>query len=1071
MELSLQRLQKKSKKLKAVYVPLMVALFVPGAQATEAKEKKLEKYGKEAARFVNVTGTVRDSKGEPLPGVVVTIKGTRTSTATDVNGVFRLNLPNGNETLVFSFLGFESKEVKATGTTNITVVLNESTSTLNEVVVVGYGETRRSELVGAVATIKGEELMDIPAPNIAGAMRNRIAGVSVDQVSGRPGSSITLNIRNSTHSDTAPGSTDEPLYIIDGITMPVGDRTFDNLDPSMIESFTFLKDASAAIYGAAGAKGVVLVTTKRGKQGKPSISYNGYMGVSDAARVPDMLSGYELATLLTDTYSLYSNSPTDMFLPEDLAYIKNLNYKSWYDEVWKSSLTQRHNLSVSGGNDKITFFTGGSYQNENGNYKGLQVDRYTFRSGVTATVLEGLKADVAFNVDHNISKANNNNVNNDSRFFESMITVPRWVPISVGGVPVNFNGGAIINPLALLQSGYYNNSKSQGYRINASLTYQPKFLAGLTAKFQVSQAGNNSTSTQYEPPYTIANFKRLGNNGAIYGEEIDPNTTPYDAVRTSNARVVPGLGRGNNYQGFLTLGYTKTFNLHSLNLLVGGEQSRSEEEDLSVYWRNQLIPGSEDFWGFDPNTLTRQSRNIFESTKRSFFGRFNYDFDKKYLIEAVARLDASSNFASGNRWGLAPSVGFAWVMSKENFFKDNVPFVNFLKLKANYGIVGDDRIKARFWQERYEIDTNNGYLFGDNNGNGLNPAAFPNLDITWEKKETINVGLEASLFNNKLDFGVEVFRNKTFDGFDRGANELYPLYAGFLAPVVNYREVYNWGSEFTIGYKAKLATDLNLSASMNFSYGNSVVDRMIYSPGDLVENRAPDWLATSFGTDPRKYNASNIGLIHKGMFRTQDQLDAFLRENPNYTLYGEVPKVGWLYYEDTNNDGIITDLDMVPMYENTNPFFSSGINLNLTYKAFSLSTNIFARFGGKLFYDSRARTKPSNTTNVLSLWKDRWTPQNPMEGRFPRFDDQTIGRNSTYWAVDGTTIRINNMTLSYKVPTEFANKIGLNSARILATGNNLWTIVNPLDYKDPYTSSAYDYPILRTISLGLSVGL
>ncbi|WP_353135559.1 carboxypeptidase-like regulatory domain-containing protein, partial [Pseudopedobacter sp.] len=244
---------------------------MPGAQAKEAKEKKLEKYGKEAARFVNVTGTVRDSKGEPLPGVVVTIKGTRTSTATDVNGVFRLNLPNGNETLVFSFLGFESKEVKATGTTNITVVLNESTSTLNEVVVVGYGEKTRSELVGSVATIKGEELMDIPAPNIAGAMRNRIAGVSVDQVSGRPGSSITLNIRNSTASETAAnyGATDEPLYIIDGITMPVGDRTFDNLDPSMIESFTFLKDASAAIYGAAGAKGVVLVTTKRGKQGKP----------------------------------------------------------------------------------------------------------------------------------------------------------------------------------------------------------------------------------------------------------------------------------------------------------------------------------------------------------------------------------------------------------------------------------------------------------------------------------------------------------------------------------------------------------------------------------------------------------------------------------------------------------------------------------------------------------------------------------------------------------------------------------------------------------------------------------
>lgn len=1065
MKHNLQKQCYLSEYRKSVFLYLFIAFFLTNVSYAETNAT-----GVKAALLnvrENITGTVRDAKGETLPGVSVKIKGSTTATTTDINGVYRINLPTGNETLIFSFIGFETKEIAAAGRTTLDVTLVESSSRLDEVVVTGYGSKKRSEIIGSVATVTGEELQDIPAPNIAGALRNRIAGVSVDQVSGKPGSTISLNIRNSSSSERVSVSgTDEPLYIIDGITMPDGEA-FNNLDASMVETITILKDASAAIYGAAGAKGVVLITTKRGKVGKPSITYNGYFGVSDAAKKPEMLSAYQHALLLNDGVVAANGLSGRLFSSEDLEYLRNSNVKSWYDELWSTSTTQRHNLSFSGGGERVTFFAGGSYQNENGNYEGLKQDKYTFRSGLTANIAKGFKADLAFNVDHRVRESKNGlGQENDANFFRSIVSVPQWIPISIDGMPVDFG----TNPLALLNSGYYDNRKTQGYRVNASLSYQPEFLKGLTARFQISQGGTTGNDALYKAPYNEYKFVRFGNNGELYSNSLEAD--PIDeVVGMSNAETRASLSRQNSYQGFFTLQYAKTIREHTLDLTVGGEQTESNNESSRNIWVGQLVPGVDDPWAYDVNKTQLPVRDVFESSKRSFFGRFNYDFNKKYLLEAVARLDASSNFAAGNRWGLSPSIGLGWVVSEEDFFKENVSFVNFLKLKVNYGITGDDRVGIgyRLWQERYRVSTNDGYLFGNsNNGIGLNPSVIPNPNITWEKKETFNIGLEASLLNNKLDIGIEVFRNHTYDGFDGGLNNIFPMYAGFASPIINNREVYNWGSEFTIGYKAKVARELNLSANMNFSFGNSVLYNQIENPNELWINSGEDMIL--LGTDPRRYNSSNMGLITKGMFRTQAEVDAFLVQNPNYTVDGQVPQVGWLYYEDTNQDGIINESDMVPLFKNPNPFLSSGISLNLGYKALNLSTNILARFGGKVFYDSRARTSPDTDANVPTFWTDRWTPENP-NGRMPRYDDPSIGINSDYWAVDGTMIRINNMTLSYKVPSKVATRLGLGSARILATGNNLWTIVNPLKFKDPYTSSSYDYPTIRTISLGLSVNL
>ncbi|RZK37858.1 MAG: SusC/RagA family TonB-linked outer membrane protein [Pedobacter sp.] len=1019
-----------------------------------------------------VTGKVVDSDGSPIPGVNVARRGEPSNVSTNAEGVYTIQIKTNQDVLVFSYIGFVRQQVPVGSSAKIDVKLLPETNMLNDVVVVGYGTKKRSEVLGSLATIKGEELQDIPAPNLAGAMRNRIAGVGVGQTSGRPGAPITINIRGAVASELVTGATSEPLYIVDGIT--VSREVFDNIDASMVEDMSFLKDAAAAIYGASGAKGVVLVTTKRGKVGKPSITYNGYLGISDAARTPDMLSAYDHAVLLNDTYRVAGAPASELFLAEDLEYIKGLNYKSWYEELWQPASNQRHNIGISGGTDKMTFFAGGSYQREDGNYAGFGFDKYSMRSGMTANLANGLKADINFNVDWNITTAKHNFSDSDENLFERLVTTPKWVPISIDGQYLNYNGA--LNPLAVSESGYSDVRKSKGYRVNASLTYQPTFLKGLTARFQISQGSSSRNSRQYIPPYLTYNFARMGNNQQLFSNQplINPSTGThaFEAGTLANSRVSPGLSENNSYQGFLTLQYEKTIAKHSFSLLAGGEQTESNNEDVSVFYGNQLIPGGEDWWAFDGSTMSRNRMSRFASSKRSFFGRFSYDFDKKYLLEAVTRLDASSNFASGNRWGVSPSVGLGWVVSQEDFFKNSktLSFINFLKLRVNVGITGDDRVDQRLWQERFLIDTSNGYLFGGSNQNSLNPGALANPFITWEKKRTINVGLETAMFNNKLNFSVEAFQNYNYDAFDKGANQLYPLYAGFAAPVINYRETYNWGTEFTIGYRAKLGRDLNLNAGINFGYGNSLTDRIIYSPGNLINNTLPNW-EYGFGTDPRRWNSSNVGLTTIGMFRTQEEVDAWMTKYPNYRSYNLIPQAGWLYYEDKNGDGVINDSDMQPLYNNTDAIFSSGINLNLTYKAFALSTNINARFGGKVFYDSRSRVKPEPTRNILTIWKDRWTPGNPMEGRYPRLDDPSLTRNSDFWAVDGTMIRINNMTLSYKAPTSITNKLGIGAARIMLTGNNLWTIVNPLNYKDPYSSSATSYPILRTISLGLNVNL
>lgn len=1025
-----------------------------------------------------ITGKISDQQsGAPVAGATVALKNTKqTSTLTNEQGYFTINVGEKDSVLMVSYVGFAKQEVKLGANTNINVLLVKQNISMDDVVVIGYGAKKRSEVLGAVSTIKASEIADIPSPNIAASLRNRIPGLGVSANSGRPGASITLNIRNARTNPSGLTGT-EPLYVIDGII--VNKEQFDALDPALVEDISILKDATAAIYGATGAKGVVLVTTKRGKIGKPTLTYNGYVGHTDAARKPNMLSAYEHALLLNETYDAKQNvSYSDYFSPEDLEYLKTNPVKSWYDQMWKSSITQRHNLSVSGGSERMTFFVGGNYQNENANYAGMSMDRFGFRSGMTAAILPGLKMDVNFSVNHNIQNSQNGLDETDQNFFQTLVKTPKWVPLEIDGKPVFLGSGNVRNPLALTNSGYYQKDKGTSYQINTALNYSPNFLKGLTVRFQFAQTGSNSAGKTYSPAYKLYDFIRTGNNFLLYSDKL--NITPQSpdgvasgvGVSAANARLTNQYSKGSSYQGILTVNYTKSIGLHSFNIMAGADRNEGGSQSARFYYTGQEISNIDETWAFSQTTFTNQGISQTENIKQSFLGRLSYDYNKKYFLDATARYDASTRFAADHIWGFSYNVGVGWNIGSEDFFRDNVSFVNGLRLKVNYGVTGDDRAGdagTRLWQENFRVDlANTGYIYGDNTVATLNPGRYPNPDITWEKAGTWNVGLEAHLFNNKLDFDVQAFHRLNYDQFDALASASVPLFAGFTPPAINYAQTVTDGIEFSLGYNANVGKDMRLNVNFVMALNSSYQSKGLLNPARYFENTPEDW-QYFVGTNSAIYNANNFGLRSKGILKTQADVDALLAKNPNYTIFKTIPQKGWVDYEDVNGDGIINEKDYVPMFMHPNPI-GTGITVGFSYKALNLSTNIAANWGGKVFFDSQAMKGPSKTDNVDAFWKDHWTVDNP-DGFLPRTDDPSLGKKSDLWAVNGTMIRVNNMTLSYTIPNHLLSRIGLNSARVMATGNNLWTIVNPLSYKDPYTNSVLDYPTLRTISLGLNLSL
>jgi hypothetical protein len=523
-----------------------------------------------------------------------------------------------------------------------------------------------------------------------------------------------------------------------------------------------------------------------------------------------------------------------------------------------------------------------------------------------------------------------------------------------------------------------------------------------------------------------------------------------------------------------TLQYGKKIGDHNFDIMVGYDQGESESRNVLLAKNQQIVSGVDEFWAYsnDPSILGSINEVVrptqaFITAKRSLLTRSSYSFKNRYFFEFIGRGDASVNFAPGNRWGFFPTVGLGWKISDENFFRD-ITFINSLKLRGTLGFTGEDRVGNRLFESRFTQTT--GVLFGNTATSGLDPNVYPNPIITWEKARNVNVGFDATILNNKINITAEFYQRYSYDGFDVAANNTFPPTAGIPPPVVNYGKQLSWGSEFAVGYRGKFGKDWGFNVDANWAITNSQLMQAYYNES-LLGQYGNDQLGIQVGRDPRRYNSNNIGYIAKGILRTQEDVDALLLKNPNYLIGGQKPQVGFMDFEDINGDGQITEAgDQTLMYDRTTPVVGFGITFGVNYKSFRMSTNMNLSIGGRRLYDSDSRIAPTAVRNAPRFWADHWSPESP-DGRFPRADAPLVTANSTFWAVEGTQSRINNMVISYQMPKTLSSKLGIPDLRFMITGTNLWNIRNPLKYKDPYTSNFGTYPTLRTLSLGINASL
>lgn len=1056
---------------KATFIHLLTAFFlvnvsyVATANAAENNTKNALSTARE-----NVTGTVKDDQGEPLPGVTVKIKGTNTATVTDINGVYRINLPTGNETLVFSFVGFRATEIAVKGRGSVDVSLEVDAESLEQVVVVGYGTQKKASLTHAIETIDMAEIKDLPVGSLSAALRGQVPGLSVAGGQSRPGDPARITIRNPSIL-SKDGGTLEPIYIIDDV-IKTSDQ-FNLLDVSEIESISVLKDAAAAIYGVNGNQGAILVRTKRGKAGPPKIGYSGSLGASDALMLPKMMNGYELATYLND-YNIsrgQSTSP-DIYSQDELDYFKAHNY-DWLDMAWKSSLVSRHTLNASGGTEKATYFGSITYNAQDANLENINSDRWTYRASTDIKLANNLKLGLQVSGDLYNKKMYWLKQGGESAEKDvlALLQTPQFNPPYINGLPVLLTTATNASTenfhfFQVQSSDNYTKTRNSGINVNLNLDYEIPFIKGLKARAVYNKREDNSFGKQYGTTYDVYRFSMLGAKKHIYGGDV------LGSVKLKNGNMVRfNPTYTNNYQINGSLNYDRAFGKHNVSALAMVEQRESYSDGVATYIEDPITGGTDNF-NYATGVTALQSESESESGYLSYIGRLNYNYASKYLAEFTLRADASSGFAPENRWGYFPSFSLGWVVSEEDFFKENINFMSFLKFRGAAGFVGADRTRPFQWYDKYKKETGKGAVFGGDTDRTLTiiQDGITNRNVVWDDVTKLGAGLEARFLNDRLSFSADYYNDRMYNMLTQLTSSV-SLLVGQQLPSENYAEVRAFGTEFSLGWRDNINSDWKYNINSYFSWNDNKNKLVDVSQGLIGSIQDPNGRSSDMGI---------WGFRYAGMFRTQEEVDNYLAQHPGYKIFNKDPEPGMLYYEDisgprlngdpTDPDGVITTDDVEYLTKKSNNHYGLGLNFNISYKSLSLSVNSGASWGGQDVVEGDARKIAKNTINRPAFWADHWTPENPnAKYPGPEFSD-SYDRVSSFWFRSSTTFNISNINLSYSFPESLNKRVGISSARIFVVGTNPFIINNP--YKDyRYSSGVYNaYPVLKTWSLGLNVG-
>lgn len=725
-------------------------------------------------------------------------------------------------------------------------------------------------------------------------------------------------------------------------------------------------------------------------------------------------------------------------------------------------MVTRHSLNVSGGNDRVRYFIGGNYYYETGSFDNLDFNKYNLRSNLEANITKDLIVALNLNMDTRNDNKPYWRYDEDS---DKMDNLYRGLLFRTGQVPPYMDGkptGSFVewHPIELLGGDTgYNRKKYSNYEANISLQYNAPFLKGLSFKVLFNQYNRHTFIKQFNRPYSLYEYKMTGGHNHIITDVVDRVKVRSDGDFLEEKYDSKGSYQLNGY-----VIYANKFGKHDIGALFVYEQSEG-----TVDWfngvRNYFISSAVDqlFAGSSDSKNSTVDGKGEETGRISYIGRLNYGYDDKYLVEASFRYDGSVNFAPKNRWGFFPSASLAWRVSEEKFFKENIKFINYLKLRTSIGLLGNDGIVLKDknaisgwqWMQRYNL-VNGGY-FGSLSS-GVEAGVIPNVDITWEKSLTYNFGLDATFLNNKLSMNVDAFYRHTYDILgDRAAS--IPATFGAKMPSENYGVVDAKGFEVELGYNDRIGDNFKYYIKGNLGYAvNKVITK------DEAENLRSYKSEIGYSSDRK------MGYIATGILRTQADLDALPED---YTIFGQKPELGMLNYKDLRGansdtpDGVIDDNDKDWIMNHTIPPLNYGVSLGGSWKGLSLDIFLQGVAGHDVMIAMRgAQARPQETN--FDFWTDHWTPEN-IDAGFPRASRNTADEESTFWTRNGSFLRLKNINLSYALPKPVLDKLGVAQLKLFLTGNNLCLLQNKVKYYDPESSSIFDYPMMKSYSFGVNL--
>ncbi|WP_297904219.1 TonB-dependent receptor [uncultured Parabacteroides sp.] len=1006
-----------------------------------------------------ITGTVVDASGTPVIGANIMVKGSSNGTISDIDGKFTLSVPEG-AILEVSYIGFLSQDIRVGNQDSFQIILKEDTQKLDEVVVVGYGTQKKVTLTGSVAAINSDDILTTKNENVENMLSGKIPGVRVVQKSSEPGSF------NNTFQIRGMGN---PLIIVDGVPR----ENMNRIDANEIENISILKDASAAIYGVRAANGVVLITTKRGKGGKLELDYNGSVGWQQATGLPETANAVEYMTMMNE--NAINNGRSPMYSDTDFEPYLNGSRQStdWAGSAINKFAPQtQHSFSAHGQTEKINYFINFGYLKQDGYWKSgdLNYERFNARSNISAQLTKHLKAEVLLGA---MKDTKNAPYSDAWLVYKSIWTqVPTWPLYANDNPNYMYNAADADHPMAITDadiSGYKkNNTKS--FQSTFNLEYDVPFIQGLKAKASYSYDYTMWENKEFEKEYTLYTYDT---ENAVYNPT--KTQTPSSVKRSFKEHESSLLQ--------LSLNYNRTFNeLHDVSVLALYEENTQRMDNFyakrrfsmdsvdELFAGNSLNQeGSMNSSGYSPNTALYNQDGLWKIANKGWVGRLNYSYASKYMAEFSFRMDGSSKFAAGHRWGFFPAGSIGWRLSEETFIKENpsLSFINNLKLRASYGKMGDDNSSTYQFLTGYDYPSS-GTVFDGTYVNALGMRGMSNPYITWFTSKMLNIGIDADLWNGLLGFQVDYF-TRDRDGLLATRSSSLPGTVGASLPQENLEGDMTKGFEIAVTHRNTIQ-DFTYYFSGNFSYARTNwTKKEISRRGNSYRN----WRDNS--TD--RYNDLWWGYGYLGQFTSYDEVyhSPIMDSKGNSTA-----RPGDYAYEDWNGDGVIDDYDKHPIATTGDPKINFGFTIGAEWRGIDLTMLFQGAAMSNVKYPEQLEMPLYWDRNGLAMFMDRWhlvDMNNPDSEWIPGYYPSTnTGETKNYEESErsvqnATYLRLKSLEIGYTFPKQWLSRLGIQRVRLYFSGYNLITFtgIKYLDPEHPSDTYGYLYPLSKTYNVGINV--